>query len=96
MIGALQAFGKPIWINEVGIRPDFPGTPDQAATFLYNDLLKALLSIAPKHDIESLQVFELYDDPPTGQGPYGIILNDGVTLRPDYAAVKNFIAAKSK
>ncbi|MCE4547439.1 MULTISPECIES: hypothetical protein [unclassified Caballeronia] len=83
MIDALQASGKPIWINEIGIRPDFPGTPDRAVTFLYNNLLEALLSIAPKYDIESLQVFELYDDPPTGQGAYGIILNDGVTFRPD-------------
>ncbi|WP_244197725.1 lipopolysaccharide biosynthesis protein [Caballeronia ptereochthonis] len=96
VIGTLKSFGKPIWINEVGIRPDFPGTPDQAATFLYNDMLNALMSIAPQYDIESLQVYELYDDPPTGQGPYGIMLNDGTTHKPDYAAVRNFIAAKPK
>jgi hypothetical protein len=96
VIGALQAFGKPIWINEVGMRPDFPGAPDQAATFLYNDMFKALLSIAPQYDIESLQSYELYDDPPGGQGPYGIVLNDGTTPKPDYAAVRNFIAANPK
>jgi hypothetical protein len=96
VIGTLRSFGKPIWINEVGIRPDFPGTPDQAATFLYNDMLNALLSIAPQYGIQSLQVYELYDDPPTGQGPYGIMLNDGTTHKPDYAALENFVAANPK
>lgn len=93
VIGTLKSFGKPIWINEVGIRPDFPGTPDQAATFLSSDMLGTLLSIAPQYDIESLQMYELYDDPPTGQGPYGVMLNDGTTQKPEYAAFKNFIAA---
>lgn len=96
VIGTLQAFGKPIWINEVGIRPDFPGTPDQAATFMSTNMLGALLAIAPQYNIQSLQVYELYDDPPGGQGPYGIMLNDGHTVKPDYAAVKNFIAANPR
>ncbi|MDR5758506.1 lipopolysaccharide biosynthesis protein [Caballeronia sp. LZ035] len=93
VIGTLKSFGKPIWINEVGIRPDFPGTPDQAAAFLGSDMLGTLLSIAPQYDIESLQMYELYDDPPTGQGPYGVMLNDGTTQKPEYAAFKSFIAA---
>ena len=96
VIGTLQSFGKPIWINEVGIRPDFPGTPDQAATFMSTNMLGALLAIAPQYNIQSLQVYELYDDPPGGQGPYGIMLNDGHTVKPDYAAVKNFIAANPR
>ncbi|SAK77513.1 hypothetical protein AWB80_04645 [Caballeronia pedi] len=96
VIGTLQSFGKPIWINEVGMRPDFPGTPDQAATYMANNMMGALLAIAPQYNIQSLQVYELYDDPPTGQGPYGIMLNDGVTKKPTYAAVKNFVAANPR
>ena len=96
VIGTLKSFGKPIWINEVGMRPDFPGTPDQAATFMANNMMGALLAIAPEYDIESLQVYELYDDPPTGEGPYGIMLNDGATQKPVYAAVKNFIATNGR
>jgi len=96
VIGTLQSFGKPIWINEVGMRPDFPGTPDQAGTFMANSMMGALLAIAPQYNIQSLQVYELYDDPPTGQGPYGIMLNDGVTKKPTYAAVKNFIATNPR
>ncbi|SAK62436.1 hypothetical protein AWB82_03164 [Caballeronia glebae] len=96
VIGTLQAFGKPIWINEVGMRPSFPGTADQAATFMANNMMGALLAIAPQYNIQSLQVYELYDDPPTGQGPYGIMLNDGVTKKPVYTAVKNFIATNPR
>ncbi|MFM0522556.1 MULTISPECIES: glycoside hydrolase family protein [Caballeronia] len=96
VIGTLQSLGKPIWINEVGMRPNFPGTADQAATFMANNMMGALLAIAPQYNIQSLQVYELYDDPPTGQGPYGIMLNDGVTKKPTYTAVKNFIATNPR
>ncbi len=96
VVGTLLSFGKPIWINEVGMRPDFPGTVDQAATYMANDMMGRLLSIAPQYNIQSIQVYELYDDPPTGQGPYGIMLNDGVTKKPVYTALKNFIAANPR
>ncbi|WP_232519291.1 glycoside hydrolase 5 family protein [Caballeronia insecticola] len=96
VIGTLKSFGKPIWLNEVGMRPAFPGTPDEAAAFLANNMLGALLAIAPQYDIESLQVYQLYDDPPSGEGPYGIMLNDGVTPKPAFGAVKNFIATHPK
>ncbi len=78
------------------MRPDFPGTVDQAATYMANDMMGRLLSIAPQYNIQSIQVYELYDDPPTGQGPYGIMLNDGVTKKPVYTALKNFIAANPR
>jgi hypothetical protein len=97
VISVLHSFGKPIWINEVGLRPWYPsGTPEQAAAFLSNNMLGALLAIAPQYDIESLQVYELYDDPPGGEGPYGIMLNDGKTPKPAYYALKDFIAAHPK
>ena len=93
VIGTLKSFGKPIWINEVGIRPDFPGTLQQAADYLSNNMLGALRSISAQYGITSLQVYELYDDPPDGEGPYGIMLNDGITPKPAYAAFKSFVAA---
>ena len=96
VIGTLQSFGKPIWINEVGMRPSFPGTPDEAAAFMSNNMMGALLAIAPQYGIQSLQVYQLYDDPATGEGPYGIMLNDGITPKPVYTAVKNFIAANPR
>ncbi|WP_232470873.1 lipopolysaccharide biosynthesis protein [Caballeronia hypogeia] len=94
VIGTLQSFGKPIWINEVGMRPPpfFSGTLQDAATYLSNNMLGALLAIAPQYNIQSLQVYELYDDPPGGEGAYGVMLYDGKTPKPAYTAVKNFIA----
>ncbi|BAO89707.1 putative uncharacterized protein [Caballeronia cordobensis] len=96
VIGTLQSFGKPVWINEVGMRPSFPGTADAAAAFMSNNMMGALLAIAPQYNIQSLQVYQLYDDPPTGEGPYGIMLNDGLTKKPVYTAVKNFITANPR
>lgn len=92
VLATLKSFGKPIWMTEVGVRPYFPGTQQQAAAYLANDMLGALLVIAP-YDIESLQGYELYDDLPGGEGDYGLLLDDGKTPKPQYAAVKNFIAA---
>jgi hypothetical protein len=93
VIGTLKSFGKPIWINEMGVRPYFPGTQQQAADFLANNMLGALKAISAQYGITSLQVYELYDDPPGGEGPYGIMLNDGKTPKPAYAAFKSFVAA---
>ncbi|WP_250510937.1 lipopolysaccharide biosynthesis protein [Caballeronia sp. GACF4] len=95
VIGALARFGKPVWINEMGVRPDF-GTDQQAAAFLANDMLGGLRAIAVRYDIESLQIYQLYDDPPGGEGPYGVILDDGQTPKPAYAAVKQFIATNPR
>lgn len=93
VIGTLQGFGKPVWINEVGMRPSFPGTQQQAADYLSVNMLGALKSISAQYGITSLQVYELYDDPSGGEGPYGIMLNDGKTPKPAYSAFKSFVAA---
>jgi hypothetical protein len=89
----LHALGKPIWLTEIGMRPNFAGTPQQAADFMSNNMLGALLAIAPQYDIESMQVYELYDDPPGGEGAYGIMLNDARTPKSTWAAVRDFIRA---
>jgi hypothetical protein len=92
VIGALHAFGQPVWITELGVRPSF-GDATQGGAYLANDMLAGMVSIASQYDIESVQIYELYDDPPGGEGPYGLLLNDGLTPKPAYADVKQYIAS---
>jgi hypothetical protein len=48
---------------------------------------------ASKYNIQAIQFYELYDDPAGGEGPYGLLLNDGKTQKPQYSAFKNFVAS---
>ncbi len=82
VIGTLASFGKPVWLTEIGVRPDYPGTVAQAGGYLADMMLGGMLAIAQQYAIASLQVYELYDDPPSGEGPYGVMLNDGTTPKP--------------
>lgn len=87
---------KPIWLNEVGIRPNtytaaqFDGYAKSAS------VVAALKDAATKYNVTSVQFYELYDDPAGGEGPYGLIQNDGKTQKPIYSVVKNFVAANPK
>lgn len=93
VLAALHAFGKPIWINEFGVRPNF-GTDQQIAAYLIgNRMMAQFVALASTYDIESIQDYELYDDPVGGEGPYGLLQNDGATRKPAYNAYKNFVAA---
>ncbi|WP_321795648.1 hypothetical protein [Caballeronia sp. J97] len=92
VLAELKALGKPIWINEFGVRPYY-GTDQQIAAYLTGNLMMAqFVALASTYDIESIQSYELYDDPVGGEGPYGLLQNDGVTQKPAYAAYKNFVA----
>ncbi|SAK80266.1 hypothetical protein AWB79_05160 [Caballeronia hypogeia] len=92
VLAELKKFGKPIWINEFGVRPNF-GTDQQIADYLVgNRMMAQFVALASTYDIESIQSYELYDDPPTGEGPFGLLKNDGVTQKPAYSAYKNFVA----
>ncbi|WP_244173397.1 hypothetical protein [Caballeronia temeraria] len=95
VLAALKALGKPIWINEFGVRPNY-GTDQAIAAYLVGDQMMAqFIALASTYDIESIQSYELYDDPATlqGGGAYGLLQNDGHTQKPAYAAFKNFVAA---
>ncbi|SAK64219.1 hypothetical protein AWB83_02670 [Caballeronia ptereochthonis] len=93
VLDTLHAFGKPIWINEFGVRPTY-GTDQQIAAYLIgNRMMAQFVALASTYDIESIQSYELYDDPPGGEGAYGLIKNDGLTPKPAYTAYKNFVAA---
>ncbi|WP_244817382.1 glycosyl hydrolase [Caballeronia sp. Lep1P3] len=93
VLGALQAFGKPIWLTEFGVRP-WLGNDQQIAAYMVGDSMMAqFVSVASRYNLQSIQAYELYDDPIGGEGNYGLLMNDGVTQKPAYGAVKSFIAA---
>jgi hypothetical protein len=96
ILATLQQFGKPIWINEFGVRP-WLGTDDQIAAYLVgNKMMAQFVSIASKYNIQSIQAYQLYDDPAGGEGNYGLLKNDGKTTKAAYSAFKNFVAANPK
>ncbi|KDR33866.1 MULTISPECIES: hypothetical protein [Caballeronia] len=84
----LHDMGKPVWINEFGVRPDF-GSYSQIATYMTGSLMMAqFASVASKYNIQSIQAFELYDD---SEGDYGLIQSDGLTQKAAYWAYKTFV-----
>ncbi|WP_244206684.1 glycoside hydrolase family protein [Caballeronia pedi] len=92
VLAALKALGKPIWINEFGVRPNY-GTDQQIAAYLVgNTMMAQFVALASTYDIESIQSYELYDDPVGGEGAFGLLKNDGFTQKPAYTAYKNFVA----
>jgi hypothetical protein len=84
-------YGKPIWITEFGVRPDH--TEDYAGTFLVGkSALAGFVENAKKYDIQSVELYELYDDKDdSGDGDYGVIAHDGTTRKGRYEHVKEFI-----
>jgi hypothetical protein len=96
VLSKLQSFGKPIWLTEFGVRPD-QGTNAQIATYLTgNNMMAEFASVASTYDIESIQMYELYDDPSYGEGPYGLLQNDGKTQKAAYNAYKSFVSSHPK
>jgi hypothetical protein len=96
VLAALKALGKPIWMNEVGVRPWY-GSDQQIADYLVGNLMMAqLLALASTYNIQSIQAYELYDDPPGGEGAYGLLKNDGVTPKAAYTTYKQFVAANPR
>ncbi|WP_277188224.1 lipopolysaccharide biosynthesis protein [Caballeronia sp. BR00000012568055] len=88
VLATLQQMGKPIWINEFGVRPDY-GSIASIASYLTGSLMmQQYVNIASKYNIQSIQAFELYDD---GEGEYGLLQGDGQTQKPAYSAYKNFV-----
>ncbi|WP_250517477.1 hypothetical protein [Caballeronia sp. INDeC2] len=92
VLAKLQALGKPIWINEFGVRPNY-GTDQAIAAYLVgNRMMAQFVALASTYGIESIQSYELYDDPVGGEGAFGLLRNDGSTQKPAYAAYKSFVA----
>lgn len=90
MLGVLHSFGKPVWINEFGVRPNY-GTDAQIASYMAgNRMMAQFQSVASKYNIQSIQAFELYDD---SEGAFGLMKSDGQTPKDAYWAYKNFVAS---
>ncbi|SAL00791.1 lipopolysaccharide biosynthesis protein [Caballeronia ptereochthonis] len=88
VLSVLHNMGKPIWINEFGVRPDY-GSYNQIASYITgNTMMAQYVSVASKYNIQSIQAFELYDD---GEGDYGLIEADGTTKKPAYWSYKDFV-----
>jgi Glycosyl hydrolase catalytic core len=86
-------FGKPIWLTEYGFRPD--GSDTDAGNYIVS-AMSTYNSIAKQYNIQSISLYELYDDQIYGgDGNYGLLLSDGVTPKVDYSQVKSFIASNS-
>ncbi|SAK56117.1 hypothetical protein AWB79_02260 [Caballeronia hypogeia] len=89
MLAILHSFGKPVWINEFGVRPNY-GTDQQIANYLSGNLMMTQFqAVASKYNIQSIQAFELYDD---SEGNFGLMKSDGQTPKAAYYAYKNFVA----
>lgn len=96
ILSTLTQFGKPIWINEFGVRPSY-GTDSQIASYLVgNKMMSEFTTIASQYNIQSIQMYELYDDVAGGEGAYGLIKNDGKTQKANYALFKQFVATHPK
>ncbi|SAK49671.1 glycosyl hydrolase [Caballeronia ptereochthonis] len=90
MLSVLHSFGKPVWINEFGVRPNY-GTDQQIASYMAgNQMMAQFQSVASKYNIQSIQAFELYDD---NEGAFGLMKSDGQTPKDAYWAYKNFVAS---
>jgi hypothetical protein len=84
----LHDMGRPVWINEFGVRPEL-GSYSQIATYMTGSLMMTqFASLASKYNIQSIQAFELYDD---SEGAYGLLEADGVTKKAAYWAYKDFV-----
>lgn len=84
-------FGKPIWLTEFGFRPD--GSDANQANYLANVALPQYYRLRETYGIARVMIYELFDVLIAGNSDYGLVQQDGVTKKPAYAAVKNFIAA---
>jgi hypothetical protein len=84
-------FGKPIWLTEYGFRPN--GSDTDAGNYVVNTM-SAYNSIAKQYNVQSISLYELYDDLIYGgDGNYGLVSSDGLTKKVNYSQIKNFIAS---
>ena len=93
ILGTISSFGRPVWINEYGVRPEY-GSNDAIASYLTGNLMmQQYYTQASKYNIQSIQAFELYD---SQEGNYGMLQSDGTTKKAAYTALKSFIASHPK
>jgi hypothetical protein len=92
-----RRFNVPIWITEFGFRPwGESGSQlwNDQANYLVADLARWVQLKSQYNLLQCAMVYELFDSGAHEDG-YGLIASDGVTQKPAYSAVKNFIAGNS-
>jgi hypothetical protein len=88
VLDMLHQMGKPIWINEFGVRPNY-GSISQIASYLTGSwMMSQYWGLASQYNIQSIQGYELYDD---SEGAYGLLQADGKTQKPAYSAYRSFV-----
>ncbi|MDR5816101.1 glycosyl hydrolase [Caballeronia sp. LZ033] len=93
----MASYGKPIWLTEYGARPEMGSQSTIASYIVGNKMLGDFATLAAKYNIQSTELYQLYDDASNGgDGNYGVIQDDGKTQKTSYAKVKAFIAANPK
>ncbi len=86
-----NSFGKPIWLTEFGVRPDYgDGTEAQKSAFLVGSLgYQKWVSVATTYNLQCVLNYVIYDD--SSDPGYGIYEIDGVTPKQRYTDIHNFI-----
>ncbi|ASV96993.1 glycosyl hydrolase [Paraburkholderia aromaticivorans] len=82
-------YGKPIWITEFGVRPDYSGG-DPGAYLVGQDGLAGFVADAKKYGIQNVTLYQLYDQPSEA---YGLLYGDGVKRKQRFEQVRKFIEA---
>jgi hypothetical protein len=88
ILDILHQMGKPIWINEFGVRPEYGSLQSIASYLTGTTMMEQYWAVASKYNIQSIQAFELYDD---NQGDYGMLQGDGQTAKPAYYSFRSFV-----
>jgi hypothetical protein len=83
-------------MTEFGVRPNFGSDQEIADYLVGNKMMTQFVALASRYNIQSIQVYELYDDPPLGEGAFGLLKDDGVTPKAAYNAFKQFVAANPR
>lgn len=93
----MSSYGKPIWLTEYGARPEMGSDSTIGAYVVGNKMLGDFVRLAAKYNIQSTELYQLYDDASIGgDGNYGLVQDNGTTKKASYAKVKSFIAANPK
>lgn len=96
VLSKLQGYGKPIWITEYGVRPNY-GSEAAIGTYLTATMMQEWVNKAATYNITAVCLYDLFDDANLPGGDlYGVVMEDGVTNKGRYNPVKTFIMNNPK
>lgn len=91
VLAHLHNWGKPIWMTEVGFRPDF-NEQDQADYLASGLCLGKYYPNRAKYNIRNVTLYELFNSANIDPN-YGLLALNGITKKPAYASVEAFTLA---